>query len=324
MGYKEKEVCLWWLPVFVVVVRVSLIPILLYYIHIPIPQEIEASTPEEWWSQLKEYTHSFAFSMDTLVRKAYGYHGNRARRRMRFPRRHILARIIRLEEERVSQQLEFEPVVLSAPRPLALISPDTCKLLKGPEIRSHLASWLPVSLRLSRLELLFSTDIHGRTLERFYSHVSGSRLTITVIQLLENDAVIGMFASHAWRISPKVYGDGECFLFRASPDAQCYKWKPSSTDHMDVIDDDESSTVKSRALLEQFQVGRPDFISMGGNPDGTCGLRLNEDLTRGESAAAVGFGNDGPLVAGMDVFDVGLVEAYRLVQMGESFDDHER
>ena len=277
--------------------------------------------------------------MDTLVRKAYGYHGNRARRRMRFPRRHILARIIRLEEERLRSQqlLDLDehvqlPEAPSPSRPLALLSPpdndddDTCKLLKDPLLRSHLASWLPVSLKLSKLELLFSTNVHGRTLERFYSHVSRSRLTITVIQLLETDAVIGMFATQAWHISSEVYGDGECFLFRAYPDPQCYKWKPTADYVVYSMEDDESSVsnVKKRALLEQFQVGRPNFISMGGNPDGTCGLRLNEDLTRGESAAAVGFGNDGPLVPGMDFFDVGLVETYRLVRMGESFDDHER
>jgi hypothetical protein len=257
--------------------------------------------------------------MDTLVRKAYGYHGNRAGRRLRFPRRHVLARIIRLEEERASQELEFEPV-LSAPRPLELLTPDSCKLLQKPEIRSNLAAWLPTSLRLSKLQLLFSTDVHGRTLERFYSHVSGSKLTVTVLQLLDNNAVIGMFASQAWRISPQVYGDGECFLFRAFPDAQCYKWKPTEhvVEESEEDEEEPSTTSKSTAatLLEQFQVGRPSFISMGGNPDGTCGLRLNEDLTRGESGAAVGFGNDGPLVPGYDSFDVGLVEVYRLVQMG--------
>jgi hypothetical protein len=157
--------------------------------------------------------------------------------------------------------------------------------------------------------------------------VSGSKLTITVLQLLEKDeAVIGMFASQAWRISPKVYGDSECFLFRAFPDAQCYKWKPNrekvlQEEEEESEEDDEpnaTATIKSTtALLEQFQVGRPSFISMGGNPDGTCGLRLNEDLTRGESGAAVGFGNDGPLVRGYDTFNIGLVEVYRLVQMGE-------
>lgn len=266
---------------------------------------------------MREYTHSYGFSMDTLVRKAYGYHGNRARasRRMRFPRRHILARIIRLEEERAAEIVEFEPIE-SVPRPLVLLSLENCKLLKGAEIRSHLASWLPLSLRLSKLELIFSTNVHGRTLERFYAHVSKSRDTITVLQLLENDAVIGMFASQAWRISSQVYGDGECFLFRASPDPQCYKWRPSR-DGEDSVDD-----TSSVALLEQFQVGRAHFISMGGNPDGTCGLRLNEDLTRGESSAAVGFGNEGPLVPGMPSFDVGLVEVYQLKQMGgDSFDD---
>ena len=82
---------------------------------------------------------------------------------------------------------------------------------------------------------------------------------------------------------------------------------------------------RSVALLEQFQVGRPHFISMGGNPDGSCGLRLNEDLTRGESAPASGFGNEESLAgAGLGAFQVGLVEVYRLQQLGESFSFEER
>jgi len=253
--------------------------------------------------------------MDTLVRKAYGYHGNRARKRMRFPRRHILARIIRLEEERALQEVELENVSSSveAPRPLALVSPEKCKLLSSADIRIKLAGWLPVNLRLSRLELVYSTNIHGRTLERFYSHVKGHKQTITVVQVLENDAVVGMFANQAWRISSQVYGDGECFLFRALPNPECFKWRPTDEDY------EQGDDANSVALLEQFQVGRPHFISMGGNPDGSCGLSLNEDLTRGESASAFGFGNEGSLAPGLPAFQVGLVEVYRLQQFGESF-----
>ena len=68
-------------------------------------------------------------------------------------------------------------------------------------------------------------------------------------------------------------------------------------------------------LAEQFMVSCPTYLSMGGSKDGGCALRLNEDLTRGESAQAAGFHND-PLGGGEGggAFEVGLVEVYRLVR----------
>ena len=53
---------------------------------------------------------------------------------------------------------------------------------------------------------------------------------------------------------------------------------------------------------------------MGGGKDGTNGLRLNEDLTRGSSGNSVTYNNK-PL-GGDDLseFDVGLVEVYQLVR----------
>jgi len=67
------------------------------------------------------------------------------------------------------------------------------------------------------------------------------------------------------------------------------------------------------ALLEQFQVGTSSYISMGGNRDGTCGLRLNEDLTRAESAPAEGFNNE-PLAGVEGDLQIGLVEVYGLIR----------
>jgi TLD len=65
------------------------------------------------------------------------------------------------------------------------------------------------------------------------------------------------------------------------------------------------------ALLEQFMVGTTKFKSMGGNADGSCGLRINEDLTKGESSPATGFDNE-PLHGKNkgSVFEIGLLEAY--------------
>ena len=121
-----------------------------------------------------------------------------------------------------------------------------------------------------------------------------------------------MYASQVWRRSTRVYGDGGCFLFRLTPDARCWKWQPRSDGTLlDQVDLEEEKT----ALLEQFMVGTAKYISMGGNPDGSCGLRLNEDLTRGESAPAVGFENE-PLhgQGRSSVFDVGVVEVYGLAR----------
>lgn len=112
--------------------------------------------------------------------------------------------------------------------------------------------------------------------------------------------------------------DGGCFLFRLVPNAVCWKWKPlrqpGGVDN--VLDHfEEDSSGNRSVLLEQFMVGTATYISMGGNPDGSCGLRLNEDLTKGESSSAVGFENE-PL-HGLDqgsLFEVGLVEVYGLVR----------
>ena len=255
--------------------------------------------------------------MEVLVKKAYGYHGSRQRKRVRFPRRHILARIIKLEEDRAMQDGDFDPAKMAPPRPLGLVQGQEGILAKSTAVRVNLASWLPMSLRLTKLDLVYSTNLHGRTLERFYSHVGKHRHTITLCQVLETNATIGMFASQAWHVSSHVYGDGECFLFRAQPDPVGYHWKPTPG----VIEDDDET--EQTALLTQFMVGRENFISMGGNPDGSSGLRLNEDLTKGESAAAEGFGNE-PLAKGVGrMFEVGLVEVYRLVRQvdGKGIDD---
>lgn len=278
---------------------------------------------DQWWKQLKEYTHSKRFKFQTLVQKAYGYHGTRVRRR--FPRRHILARMIKLEETKAAEEMEFE-VLVQAPRPVGLLqNADTAVLAQPTAVRTHLASWLPPSLRLTKLDLIYSTNIHGRSLDLFYRHVKHAKQTILLAQVLEEgDPVIGVFASHAWRSSPNVYGDGECFLFRLSPaPAKCWKWKPernssgqegNTNNSMDEEEDeDEEHRNNGSALLDQFMVGRDHFISMGGNDGGGSGFRLSEDLTKGESSPAKGYHNE-PLPGGLQNFEVGIVEVYQLAR----------
>jgi hypothetical protein len=292
-------------------------------------QLVTISNADEWWHTMKLWANSGSkrFDFELLVRKAYGLQGTGIRRQLRFPGRSILQRLIRMEEERIrTNALLDDDGIYQEPaaRPLgiehhpAIGGEEEVKpiLVQSMEIRQHIAQWLPLTLRMTNLDLLYSTDYHGRTLERFYAHVKSARHSVVLCEVLQDDpnappCIIGMFASQAWRVSTKVYGDGGCFLFRLKPDAACWKWQPR---HGDTIDFEAEDKTNKTALLEQFMVSTRKYISMGGNPDGLSGLRLNEDLTVGESSTALGFENE-PLHGkdqGNNVFQVGLVEVYGL------------
>jgi hypothetical protein len=293
----------------------------------------------EFWDALRKWTHDPRFNFEYLVSRAYGTHGRGpsgsfgllGRVRV-FPRRQILVSIIKMEYSRLLEEThesETPPPV----QPLGLVvqqaasdadpekEPATPILAQPVENRRHLAEWLPLSLRLTNLELLYSTNHHGRSLELFYPAVGHAKHTILLCEVLNATnvhTVIGVYASQAWRPSTRVYGDGECFLFRLQPTetAQCWKWTPRI--HVLKDEDFEEQNAynvnNATAILEQFMVSTRTFLSMGGSPDGSSGFRLNDDFTKGESSSAVGFDNE-PLVVsnGDSIFDVGLVEVYGLV-----------
>ncbi|GAX28204.1 hypothetical protein FisN_22Hh230 [Fistulifera solaris] len=308
-------------------------------------QLMTISNAEEWWRFMRQWAQSPRFNFDMIVRKAYGIHGRAGLRRpMRFPRRHILRRIIRMEEERALQSTFIgeeedevaaslfdspsEPLGLQIP-PLLLDPDETVPepVLAVPRaVRLSLAAWMPLTLRMVNLNLLFSTNCHGRTLEMFYNRVQRAKHTILLCEVLSSamaeTTIVGFYASQPWRPSPKVYGDGSCFLFRVQPDPRCWKWSPRVSSDMDASklldldhsDDTDYSRNNATALLEQFMVSTQSYISMGGNSDGSAGLRFNEDFTVAESSTAEGFGNEPLHGESESVFQVGLVEVYGVVQ----------
>ncbi|CAB9497754.1 domain family member 24 [Seminavis robusta] len=309
------------------------------------------------WEALKLWTHDERFNFEFLVKKAYGVHGQRRPRR--FPRRNIMARIIKMEEERLLNDPSLDTSDVAPSRPLGITEPFVHPELDRDELGNYdkkppdvvmaqptvnrvlLASWLPLSLRMTKLELLFSTNHHGRTLDMFYTRVKDFKHTVLLAEVFvpgshtgtsnggsngnSNDGktIIGCYASQAWRASNQVYGDGECILFRLAPDPKSWKWNPRNKEI--TLEEDggktngsasgaglnNNSSHNNTALLEQFMVGTQSYISMGGNPDGSCGLRFNEDFTRAESSPAVGFDNE-PLAGIKGDLDIGLVEVYGL------------
>jgi hypothetical protein len=280
-----------------------------------------------WWEGLVDFAQT-NLNFEVLLKKAYGVHGKGVRKRYRFPRRPILARIIQLEEERYwNETQKLEQPELVQVRPLGLVEatlpedpdkePVLPKLAESTLVRTKLAESLPLSLRFTKLDLIYSTNHHGRTLESFYKNVANAKHTILMLEPLSTSRrmVVGMYASQTWHPSTKIYGDGSCFLFRILEDtpeeSKCWKWHPKEILEEEGDDSSNSESNNATALLEQFQVGTREYISMGGNQDGSSGLRLNEDLTKAESSPAAGFDNDS--LAG-DLFEVGLVEVYQMVR----------
>lgn len=90
-------------------------------------------------------------------------------------------------------------------------------LVKHSPERLLLARWLPPSLQSTRLDLVYSSSHHGRSLDMFYRCCSSARHTITVMEVLGADTVVGMYATQTWHNNPDGYGDGNCFLFRLTP-----------------------------------------------------------------------------------------------------------
>lgn len=261
---------------------------------------------QSWWLTIKIFTHSPSFKFRDLAKKAYGYHGSRLRKRVQFPRRRIINRIVKYNEDWAATHVSDGRSDTPA-KPMGFVSGEVeIQLARPALVRSSLAGWLPLVYQATKLELLYSANEHGRSLSAMYERCARTKHTVTMIEVLQTGATIGCFATHAWRVNPRIYGDGQCFLFRARPDPKCFKWRPANTGS---IDDAENE-----ALMEQFQVGRDDFFSIGGNKDGTNGLRINGSLTEGESYSALGFDNE-PL-AGADLleFEIGAFEVYRLLR----------
>jgi len=86
--------------------------------------------------------------------------------------------------------------------------------LMNDKIASDLCQHLPVSLRWrSAWRLVYSPRIHGVSLNTFYRRVQDEGPTMLLVQD-HHGYVFGGFASAAWHIADRYFGDGECFVFK--------------------------------------------------------------------------------------------------------------
>ena len=319
----------------------------LYHAHMTTQAEFDCPDDvHSWWDGVRKFSHSRRFKFDVFLQnQVYGVIAGRLMKRSIFPRRRVFQRMMERNEER-AEGGEFD---LADDDLTAYVYNDsTIGLVEEGEVpivlakhaaeRHALALWLPTSLTSTKLEIIYSSSVHGRTLERLYHHCSTSktRFTITLFEVLGKNGpggpiVIGMFANQVWR--PNFFGgDGNCFLFRLRPNPRCFKWtnlthSQSSAAQQQQQNDlsaessasfDSVSSVENnqRYFADQIMVSGNDFISLGVGNDGASGLRVNEDLTKGSSSPAMGMGTGQESLLGNDsqVFEIGLVECYRFVR----------
>jgi len=272
----------------------------------------EFSDVDAFWKGVERVAHSDSFDIDALIKQTYG--NSKYYNRLSFPTRKFITQLMAHNEEWAERysSTQYSEIDL---RPLGFVKGDVpIELAKQSCARLALAEFVPFALKNTKLELIYSSNEHGRTLSTFYSHCAKAKHTITLMEILQTGATIGMFATDTWQSRQKVYGDGGCMLFRLAPDPACYHWNKGVTNGSDDIEHTESNKLINEVLMSEFMIGKANFIAMGCNEEGSNGLRLNEDLTKGSSARAPGFNNEPLAGETYPDFDLGLIEVYRFVR----------
>ena len=279
-------------------------------------KHLKLTDSESWWNEIRKKTFHPNFTLAKHLDIMYPRvgkvvlnlnRGNASTLKL-YPNRRMLRRALKYHE---AWAVENMPIYVdeTPPKPLGYILSDDkpVTLAKPTIVRSNLAKWLPVSLKTTKLDLIYSSEINGCSLASFYNQCNRYKNTIVLIEAIVDNttATIGMFASHAWKVNPASYGDGECFLFRADPDPKCFNWTPDFSG----IDNFEA-----QAIREQYMVAKSDFLAMGANAGGTNGIRLDQDFLIGESYSALGFDNEPLPGHDRNKFEIGAVEAYRLIR----------
>ncbi|KAG6547123.1 hypothetical protein Mapa_011375 [Marchantia paleacea] len=147
-----------------------------------------------------------------------------------------------------------------------------------------LAAVLPVRFRSYKWTLLYNTDRDGISLNTLYRKVHLKGPTLLLIRDRQKH-VFGCYASEEWKVTARMYGTGECFVFQISPGMKAYKWTHANN---------------------MFMQSNQDYLAIGGGDH--YSVMLDSDLLTGCSGPCVTFGS--PCLASSDNFEVSMVEVW--------------
>lgn len=159
-------------------------------------------------------------------------------------------------------------------------------------------TWIPPRLRLSEVELLFTTADDGYNLHTMYNRTRDRRHLILVVKTME-DSIFGAFVSGGFEPSSDknnaFHGDGETLLFTLEPFGKSYQWV-----HRDSETDSPSSSLFIQSAVSELTIG-------GGS---SRGLWLNDTLTSGTTERCETFANE-PLTGTKSInFETITVEVF--------------
>lgn len=140
----------------------------------------------------------------------------------------------------------------------------------GPQQFETLWRWIPHRYRLRSLTRIFHSNVDGFNLATLIDCCQDSVPTILLIKT-SNQKRFGVFLEQPWQVQDRYYGSGESFLFSFSNREQLFKWQRDANQCF-------------------MRLGR-DQVAFGG---GNCGdgLRLDEELWRGQSYRCATYDND--------------------------------
>ena len=168
-----------------------------------------------------------------------------------------------------------------APLPLASLldarsAPAETRVLTPRDVE-QLRRALPSRYVCSDWYLLYSTTVHGTSLNTLHMRASGSGGCILALRD-RSGGRFGGFASE-WRepeVPPRFYGSGECFLFHVQP--------PDQVDSPDAVHVHRWAGANSHYLFSH-----KDHLAMGSG--GRFGLWVDSELLHGSSGPSETFGN---------------------------------
>lgn len=147
-------------------------------------------------------------------------------------------------------------------------------------------SWIPSRLRDLDLDMVFSTDKHGFSLQTLYHKCEEYDKLIMVIETADEQILGAFLTSPLVNRRRHFIGTGETFIFTLAPACKTYCWTPSS-----------GST--------SFILATDDLMAFGAGSSG-FGLLIDAGLTTIESSPTGTFGNPALLqpttILGIEVY----------------------
>jgi len=156
-----------------------------------------------------------------------------------------------------------------------------------------LAAAVPLRHKWRDWQLLYSSSRDGISLKTLYRQAAASKASLLVVRDRQQQ-VFGCFASETWRVAPRYYGTGECFVFQlGQPQLLCWRWWQKKM---------------HQCKNDFFQFGTPEALAIGGGAH--YAIRLDADLAMGSSGTSSTFGS--PCLASSEEFQIGKVELWGL------------